>query len=91
MHRADTFQDAEAALRERPAAPPPASASRDVPPEIAAEVVGNYLRDHYTRWMDEPLPALDGKTPRKATHTAASMRSVAALVDDAERAMVRFR
>jgi hypothetical protein len=84
-HRADTFQDPEAALRERRTAPPPASTSRDVPPEVAAEVVGNYLRDHYTRWMDEPLPALDGKTPRKATRTAAGRRSVAALVDDAER------
>lgn len=83
-HRADTLQDPEAALRERRASPP-ASTSRDVPPEVAAELVGNYLRDHYTRWMDEPLPALDGKTPRKAARTAAGRRSVAGLVDDAER------
>jgi hypothetical protein len=85
VHRADTFQDPEVALRERRAETRPAPTSGDVPPEVAAEVIGHYLRDYYTRWMDEPVPALDGKTPRKATRTAAGRRSVAALLDDAER------
>jgi len=88
-HRADTFQDPEAALRDG-AASPSASTSPEVPPEVAAEIIGRYLRAHYTRWMDEPLPALDGKTPRKAARTAAGKRSVAALVDDAERMSLRM-
>ena len=84
-HRADTFQDPEAALRDHRAGAPSAPIAPEVPPEVAAEIIGQYLRAHYTRWMDEPLPALDGKTPRKAARTAAGKRSVAALVDDAER------
>lgn len=41
----------------------------DLPPEIAEQVVHGYLDDHYRRTLDDPLPILDGKTPRQAAKT----------------------
>ena len=41
----------------------------DIPPEIAAQIIHNYLDDHYRRTLDDPLPFLDGKSPRQAAKT----------------------
>jgi SEC-C motif len=34
-------------------------------PELAA-LLDEFVRDYETRWLDEPIPALDGHTPRQA-------------------------
>lgn len=34
-------------------------------PELAA-FLADFIRDYETRWLDEPIPALDGHTPRQA-------------------------
>lgn len=34
-------------------------------PEVAA-VLGRLIREYETNWLDEPIPALDGHTPREA-------------------------
>ena len=34
-------------------------------PELAA-VLDEFVRDYETKWLDEPIPALDGHTPRQA-------------------------
>ncbi|UQX13024.1 SEC-C domain-containing protein [Candidatus Mycobacterium methanotrophicum] len=34
-------------------------------PEVAA-FLGEFIRDYETRWLDEPIPALNGCTPRQA-------------------------
>lgn len=36
-----------------------------IDPEVAAEVIRDYIDRHYRRCLDEPIPALDGKTPRQ--------------------------
>jgi uncharacterized protein (DUF2384 family) len=36
-----------------------------IDPEIAAEIVHNMLDQHYRQCLDEPIPALDNKTPRQ--------------------------
>jgi len=36
-----------------------------MPPEVL-EVVRRMQAEHYQRWLDEPVPALDGLTPRDA-------------------------
>ncbi len=36
-----------------------------IDPEVAAEVIRNYFDQHYRRCLAEPIPALDGKTPRQ--------------------------
>jgi hypothetical protein len=37
--------------------------------EIHRAIASRHLRDHYRRWIDEPLPALGGLSPRRAAHT----------------------
>ena len=36
-----------------------------IDPEIAAEIIHNTLDQHYRQCLDEPIPALDNKTPRQ--------------------------
>jgi hypothetical protein len=31
-----------------------------------AEALGEFIREYETKWLDEPIPALDGHTPRQA-------------------------
>jgi hypothetical protein len=65
-HRATSLEGIEqAAARER-AHPRRRVADADIPPEVQAELVGRFYEEHYRGWLDEPLPALDGRTPREA-------------------------
>jgi len=43
----------------------------EIPPEIKARVIGEYLEMHYRKWPDTRLPALDGYTPREASREPA--------------------
>ncbi len=40
-----------------------------IDPEIAAEVIHNMLDQHYHQCLDEPIPALDNKTPRQCARS----------------------
>jgi uncharacterized protein (DUF2384 family) len=40
-----------------------------IDPEIAAEVIHNTLDQHYRQCLDEPIPALDDKTPRQCARS----------------------
>lgn len=82
-HRIDTIQDVEAALR----AHAHDANDRDdspLPDAVRDEVMGNFLRKHYENWVDEPLPALENKSPRKAARTKRGRIQVAALLKDIE-------
>ncbi|MFT5126942.1 MAG: hypothetical protein ACI8W8_000540 [Rhodothermales bacterium] len=61
-------EEEEIDLTEQLAADPPDKADADLgpEPEIAAQMLANYMRDHYRSWVDESLPALQGQTPRQA-------------------------
>ncbi|HLQ39035.1 MAG TPA: MbcA/ParS/Xre antitoxin family protein, partial [Planctomycetota bacterium] len=48
-------------------------------PELLDAITG-HMRAHYRRWLDEPIPALGGKTPRQAVKTADGQRKVARLI-----------
>ena len=41
----------------------------EIPPEIAAQFIQDFFDDHYRRILDNPVPVLDGKTPRQAVKT----------------------
>jgi hypothetical protein len=41
----------------------------ELPPEVAEQAIHTFLDDHYRRTLDNPVPALDGKTPRQAAKT----------------------
>ena len=53
-------------------------------PEVQAEV-HDMLARYYAAWADEPIPALQGKTPRAAVRTAAGREKVDALIKEIER------
>lgn len=40
-----------------------------IDPEIAAEIIYNTLDQHYRQCLDEPIPALDNKTPRQCARS----------------------
>ena len=39
-----------------------------------------YIHQFYANWPDEPIPALDGKTPRQAMTTASVLEQVKGLI-----------
>ena len=45
-----------------------------------AEVVEQAIHRMYANWADEPIPALDGKTPRQAIKTPAGSERVKGLL-----------
>ena len=55
-----------------------------VPPE-AAEAVAEYLTDYARRWVDLPVPALGGMTPRQALDDPTRREDLLALLRDFER------
>jgi SEC-C motif len=61
--KATLYESLEAAL-----ARPPARRRKEdeVPPEVERELVTRFYEEHYRKWLDEPIPALGGRTPRHA-------------------------
>jgi hypothetical protein len=73
-HRDDKFKDLETALAENKARKESGEADETdsddgIPPEVKAEIIGNFYRDHFQRWVDMAIPALGGATPRQAMKT----------------------
>ncbi len=52
-------------------------------PEVQAQVT-EMIGKHWESWVDQKIPALGGKTPRKAVKTADGREAVEALLKDAE-------
>jgi hypothetical protein len=74
-YRATSHASVQRALERLPDRP--ARPEDGVPPEAAAEIVQAFFERHYRGWLDEPLPALDGRTPREA----AGLKLIALLKD----------
>ena len=86
-HRADSIQDVRAAVdahRGRGS-----RTSDDIPEDVQRDIVGQYLREYYARWVDEPVPALGNKSPRKAVRTKRGRVQVAALLKEIENGTLR--
>ncbi len=58
-------------------------------PEVQ-EALREHLRSHYRAWVDEKIPALGNRTPRKAMRDADGRESVEALIAQIERDGVRM-
>ncbi|MDP6690627.1 MAG: hypothetical protein QF384_14115, partial [Alphaproteobacteria bacterium] len=58
-----SHQTLEKMLEEHPDTP---AIEDEFPHEVAEQAIHSYLDNHYRRSLDEPLPFLDGKTPRQA-------------------------
>ncbi|MFZ2493460.1 MAG: SEC-C metal-binding domain-containing protein [Thermoanaerobaculia bacterium] len=77
----------ESRERNRPSIPlrGPASVGPPQTPEQAA-VAREYKEHHYEQWIDVPLPALGGQTPRQATRTAPGRRRLDLILRQLENA-----
>jgi len=67
-HLGDDFTSWRSAMRDRGSSPRPAKRT-GLPPEVEREILAKMIDEHYRRWLDMPLPALHGKTPREAVAT----------------------
>ncbi|AUX31969.1 uncharacterized protein SOCE836_041050 [Sorangium cellulosum] len=56
-----------------------------VPPDELRQAAVQLLQQHYEAWLDEPVPALDGATPRAAAAVDALRPRVAELIEGLER------
>ena len=68
IHRKSTItQRAEEALEQRKHGDEePRATPSTLPPRLAQTLTRKLLKQYYTRWVDMPIPALDGLTPRQA-------------------------
>ncbi len=81
-------QDPEQAMSEMRAQGGP-NPREELPPEIreqAEQAIGQFKEEHYRRWLDEELPALDGHTPRHAASSDALRPRLREMLKDLERA-----
>ncbi len=84
-HRTDSARSVEEALRDRREQAGEEDEHREVvPPDQEREILGEVLRQHYRGWLDQAIPALGGKSPRRAARSKAGRAAVAAMLDEAE-------
>lgn len=74
-------RDLHDVLAERKAAEEPLEPPPEPPPELAAQIEERQKR-YYLDWLDSPLPALDGKTPREAARSKRGRELLEALLAD---------
>lgn len=58
----------------------------EIPPEVERKLLKEYFTGYYTRWVDMPIPAFDGLTPRQASKNAAYQSRLEDLLKDFEHA-----
>jgi hypothetical protein len=78
------LSEARAKPRQQSAEDEQAQAALMAQPEVQAELRA-LMKKHYAAWVDDALPALQGKTPREAVRTKAGREKVDALIRDIER------
>ncbi len=57
----------------------------EIPREVAEDLALNHYARHYRGWIDEPVPALDGRTPREAAGDAGLRARLVDLLRQLER------
>ena len=88
-YRATSLESVEQAMARRPARP--TREADEIPPEVQAEVLRAFYDRHYRGWLDTPLPALKGKTPRVTAASKTGKAQVVALLKDLESHAARDR
>ncbi len=83
VERSDEAMDMESIQK----GPRPVDDDREeepIPLDVQRQVVHQMLSTHYRRWLDEPLPALDGLTPREAVAKRSHRQRVISLLKGIE-------
>jgi hypothetical protein len=88
-YRATSLESVEQAMARRPARP--TREAEAIPSEVQAEVLHAFYDRHYRGWLDTPLPALKGKTPRAMAASKTGKAQVVALLKDLESHAARDR
>jgi hypothetical protein len=69
-HRATVHEDMQRRLQDELKKPKEKSRTQggreEIPFEIQEALVLDHMARHYRKWLDEPVPALDGRVPREA-------------------------
>ena len=73
----------------RPGDAPTPSAQAQLPPEVMTELLGKHIRQFYSNWADQPVPALGGSTPHEAIMTAEGLEQVKFLLHSYEHSEAR--
>lgn len=81
-HRTREHQDPEAMLH-APRAKSTASEAGPQPPHLI-EALRDFKRQHFESWLDTPIPALSGLTPREAAAKPRKRREVVLLLKEIE-------
>jgi len=95
VHRADAIQDQNAILEEafmkgKRGEPLPSRSSTSSIPDEQLRALQEKLNQRYAEeWLDGPVPALGGKTPRQAARTKSGRKKVDALLKDFENSAAR--
>ncbi len=87
-YRATSYEDVGQAMKRRPTR---AAEVSEVPPEVQAAVVGQFYEEHYRKWLDVPVPALDGRTPREAARLKSAHPQLISLLKGMENMAERDR
>jgi len=85
--RATVLEGVEQALERAPKRPE--KAVTGVPPELEREVVTQLYTEHYRSWLDQPIPALGDRTPRKAAELKTVRPKLVDLLKELENGMER--
>jgi hypothetical protein len=63
----------------------------EMPAHLEREIYAEYQNEYYRRWLDEPVPALGGRTPRNAARLKAVRPKLIRLLKELERSEARRR
>lgn len=81
----DSMADIEKAHEEfRQNSKPELAAGNKVDPEVERQFIAQLMTEYYRRWLDDPVPALGGKTPRQAVKTKTGREKVLQILKEIE-------
>ena len=82
QHQSDELKDMDAILASDEHLPP--SQAKEMPPEISEALARKLADDWRAMWLDDPVPALDGKSPREAASDPAMREKIEELLKTIE-------
>jgi hypothetical protein len=87
--RAISYQDIDQALKHTPQGAE--EKAPEIPDDAQQKLLGEFYERHYRGWLDEPIPALGGRTPRHAAKLKTIRPKLIALLKDFESRSERQR
>jgi hypothetical protein len=83
VHKADSFQDPMEAVKSFKDIPHH-EPENNIPMEVQQQIYSQFMRKHCTKWLNEKIPALEGKTPVQAVKTEDGRKKVVELLKSFE-------